>query len=318
MSSFTINTNTSALFFFRLVPFQVLPQQITVFHLNLFSVSSTRTPATCMSSLTVSINLLFGLPLCLLTGSSISSILLPLSLPCSCPNHLKWALCKAREMWVPLNVGFLFGVYHSTGPDLFKIKALVEWPTPTTCKQLQCFLGFANYRHFITDFSWIAAPLTSLTATLRAFRWTVKAQEALDRLKERFVLALVLTHSDPARQFVVEVDALDTEVGAVLSQQVAEDIKLPSSAKQNYDSGKKTLNNTVIMTVVDRFSKSAHFIPFPKLPSALDTGELLVQHVFCLHWIPRDIVSDRWSQLTSQVFCHFYFSSFHHDSYFSL
>ena len=77
-----------------LVPFLGLPQWITAFHFNLFSVSSTLTLATCMSSLTASINLLFSLPLPLLPGSSISSILLPmypLSLLCTCPNHLNLA-----------------------------------------------------------------------------------------------------------------------------------------------------------------------------------------------------------------------------------
>ena len=60
-------------FFLRLFPFQALPQRITVFHFTLFSVSSTLTPTTCMSSFTASIYLLFGRPLGLLPGSSISS-----------------------------------------------------------------------------------------------------------------------------------------------------------------------------------------------------------------------------------------------------
>ena len=41
--------------------------------------------------------------------------------------------------------------------------------------------------------------------------------------------------------------------------------------------------NTTILTIVDRFSKVVHFIPLSKLPSALETAALLVQHVFCLH-----------------------------------
>ncbi|KAF7705031.1 hypothetical protein HF521_020317, partial [Silurus meridionalis] len=52
------------------------------------------TPTTCISSLTTSINLLFGLPLFLPPGDSILSILLPIyirSLPCTCPNHLSHA-----------------------------------------------------------------------------------------------------------------------------------------------------------------------------------------------------------------------------------
>uniref|UniRef100_A0AAQ4PE48 Gypsy retrotransposon integrase-like protein 1 n=1 Tax=Gasterosteus aculeatus aculeatus TaxID=481459 RepID=A0AAQ4PE48_GASAC len=65
--------------------------------------------------------------------------------------------------------------------------------------------------------------------------------------------------------------------------------------------------NTVILTVVDRFSKAAHFLPLPKLPSARETADLLVQHVVRLHGIPADIVSDRGPQFSSQLwkaFCH--------------
>ena len=45
----------------------------------------------------------------------------------------------------------------------------------------------------------------------------------------------------------------------------------------------------------------AHFILIAKLPSAAEMGELLVQHVFRLHRLPQDIVSDRCRQFTLQV-----------------
>lgn len=54
-------------------------------------------------------------------------------------------------------------------------------------------------------------------------------------------------------------------------------------------------------TVIDRFSKAAHFIPLPKLPTALETAQLLVQHVFRQHGIPLDVVSKRGPQFSSQV-----------------
>lgn len=49
----------------------------------------------------------------------------------------------------------------------------------------------------------------------------------------------------------------------------------------------------VVLTIVDCFSKSVHLVALPKLPSAAETGALLVLHVFKLHRIPYDIVSDR-------------------------
>lgn len=53
--------------------------------------------------------------------------------------------------------------------------------------------------------------------------------------------------------------------------------------------------HAVTITVVDHFSKAAHFVLLPKLPSAVDTGARLVQHVFRLH------VLDRGPNFTSQV-----------------
>uniref|UniRef100_A0A3Q2W9U9 Gypsy retrotransposon integrase-like protein 1 n=1 Tax=Haplochromis burtoni TaxID=8153 RepID=A0A3Q2W9U9_HAPBU len=63
--------------------------------------------------------------------------------------------------------------------------------------------------------------------------------------------------------------------------------------------------NTVILTIIDRFSKAAHFVALPKLPTALETARLLTTHVFRLHGIPDDIVSDRGPQFTSRVWREF-------------
>uniref|UniRef100_A0AAX7TMI6 Integrase catalytic domain-containing protein n=1 Tax=Astatotilapia calliptera TaxID=8154 RepID=A0AAX7TMI6_ASTCA len=63
--------------------------------------------------------------------------------------------------------------------------------------------------------------------------------------------------------------------------------------------------HTAILTVIDRFSKAAHFVALPKLPSALETARLLTSHVFRLHGIPEDIASDRGPQFTSRVWREF-------------
>lgn len=59
--------------------------------------------------------------------------------------------------------------------------------------------------------------------------------------------------------------------------------------------------NNTILTIVDRFSKVVHFVPLPKLATALETANLLITHVFRLDCIPQEIVSDRGPQFTSQV-----------------
>ncbi len=59
-------------------------------------------------------------------------------------------------------------------------------------------------------------------------------------------------------------------------------------------------DNTVVLTIVDRFSKAAHFIPLPKLPSAKETAVTVVDHVFRIHGLPMDVVSDRGPQFVSK------------------
>ncbi len=64
--------------------------------------------------------------------------------------------------------------------------------------------------------------------------------------------------------------------------------------------------NSVILVIVDRFSKAARFIPLPKLPSAKETATLLMNHVFRVFGIPQDVVSDRGPQFSSRfwgAFC---------------
>lgn len=59
--------------------------------------------------------------------------------------------------------------------------------------------------------------------------------------------------------------------------------------------------NDKILTIVDQFSKSVHFIALSKLPTACETADLLTRRVFHLHGIPTDLVSDRGPQFTSKV-----------------
>lgn len=112
-------------------------------------------------------------------------------------------------------------------PNPARDQAVAERPNPSTRKQLQQFLGFANFdRRFIHDYSKVAAPLTKLPSTLRSFAWDDKEEAAFARLKVLFTTAPVFSHPDPAHQFTVEVDTSDTGVGAVLSKRNPTDQQL--------------------------------------------------------------------------------------------
>ncbi len=197
-------------------------------------------------------------------------------------------------------VSFLGYIISADGVamDNTKVQSVLNWPQPTTVKELQRFLGFANfYRQFIRNFSTVAAPLTSLLRGGRQrLNWSPSAQNAFQQLKNRFTTAPILHHPDPEQEFIVEVDASNTGIGAILSQRpwshIAIDFVTDLPNSRNY---------TTILTVIDRFSKACCLIPLPKLPTAFETAEALLDQVFRFYGLPDDIVSDRGPQFRSQV-----------------
>ncbi|XP_067220501.1 uncharacterized protein [Chanodichthys erythropterus] len=121
------------------------------------------------------------------------------------------------------SVQFLGYVIDHSGirMDEGKVSAIQSWPTPTTIKELQRFLGFSNfYRRFIKNYSTIVSPLTNLLRHQpKSLSWSPQATNAFETLKKAFTTAPLLVHPNPDLPFVVEVDASTTGVGAVLSQQ---------------------------------------------------------------------------------------------------
>ncbi|GJP60477.1 hypothetical protein CLOP_g17693 [Closterium sp. NIES-67] len=98
-------------------------------------------------------------------------------------------------------------------------QAVRTWKTPENVKELQQFLGFANYyNRFVSQYAKIAAPLTNLLKKNTPYKWEPKHQEAVEQLKQALTSAPVLILPDPERDYVIEVDASDQAVGAVLMQ----------------------------------------------------------------------------------------------------
>lgn len=137
---------------------------------------------------------------------------------------------KANKLFVKLekclfhqsSVPFLGHVISANGisMDPAKLSGIHDWPTPGKLKDVQAFLGLANYyRRFIHNFSALSKPLTALTKKDTQFVWTPSCESAFCSLKSAFTSAPVLTHPNYDRPFVLEADASGYAVGAVLSQQ---------------------------------------------------------------------------------------------------
>ena len=103
--------------------------------------------------------------------------------------------------------------------DPEKTKVVHDWPVPKNVKDIQSFLGFANfYRRFIANYSEIVVPMNRLTRKDTPFEWGSECQKAFEDLKQAFTTAPVLTHFDPANPIVIETDGSDYTIAAILSQ----------------------------------------------------------------------------------------------------
>lgn len=105
----------------------------------------------------------------------------------------------------------------ATDPE--KIKALREYPVPHDVSTLRSFLGFAGYyRQFVPNFADVAAPLYDLERKGINFKWTTHCQKGFDTLRDRLTSAPILAYPDFDQPFILDTDASDTGIGAVLSQ----------------------------------------------------------------------------------------------------
>jgi hypothetical protein len=99
-----------------------------------------------------------------------------------------------------------------------KVQTIQDWPEPRRVKDIQSFLGFANfYQRFIYNFSDITVPLTRLTRKNISFNFGNKERDAFNYLKSAFASAPILTHWIPDRPIIVGTDASDYALAAILS-----------------------------------------------------------------------------------------------------
>ena len=194
-------------------------------------------------------------------------------------ENLQIVFNRLREMGVRLNpnkckiarpeVQFLGHRISAEGiaTDPEKRRAVNDFPTPTTLKEVRSFVGLASYyRRFVKGFSQIAKPLHNLTTNVHkeypkdpgkgekkslGKLWTPECEKAFLDLKIALTTAPVLGYADYTRDFIVETDACATGLGAVLSQKqddgpprviaYASRTVRPSESSANYSSMKLEL-----------------------------------------------------------------------------
>ena len=180
----------------------------------------------------------------------------------------KYNLCAAikKSYFHVSEVEFLGYMISPEGISMSerKVESIRDWKRPKSVKNIQEFLGFANfYRRFIEGFSKIAHPLTTQTKKGLTFEWTDKCQEAFETLKQRFISAPILKHFKSELPTEVETDASDFALGAIMSQQQPTTILHPTafysrkfkSAELNYD-----VHDKEMLAIVEAFKQWEHLL----------------------------------------------------------
>ena len=151
-----------------------------------------------------------------------------------------------KYVWEVREVGFLGVIFGGdrVRMEKEKVQGVIEWLVPRNVKDVQKFLGLANYyRWFVKDFAKIAKPLHEIMRKEMKWSWGERQQKAFEELKERFMIEPVLVTPDLDKEIRVEVDALDFATGEVLSMKcedersrpVAYISKLLNEAERNYE-----------------------------------------------------------------------------------
>ena len=104
-----------------------------------------------------------------------------------------------------------------TDPD--KISAVKNWPTPTSVTEVRSFMGFCSYyRKFIKDFAAVARPLHKLTEINTKFVWSEACEKSFQGIKNLLIEAPILAYPSMDATFILDTDASNEAIGAVLSQ----------------------------------------------------------------------------------------------------
>ena len=177
--------------------------------------------------------------------------------------YLKPEKCEFEQTKIEY-LGLIISHDH-TEMDPVKIAGVAQWPTPTSKKEVQSFLGFVNfYRRFIQNFSHIARPLFNLTKNNTPWRWSEAEQQAFEALKMKVTSAPILAFPDDHQPYRIEADSSDCATGAVLSQLSATDgkwhpvafySKSLSDVERNYE-----IHDKELLSIIRALEEWRHFL----------------------------------------------------------
>ena len=169
-------------------------------------------------------------------------------------------------VWKVRKVGFLGVIIGEDGVRMEKekVQGVIEWPVPKSVKDVQKFLGLANYyRRFVKDFAKIARPLHEMTRKENKWSWGEKQQKVFEELKERFTTEPVLVTPDLDKEIRVEVDASDFAMGEVLSMKYEDERWRPvayiskslNKAERNYE-----IHDKEMLAIIQCLEAWRHFL----------------------------------------------------------
>lgn len=135
-------------------------------------------------------------------------------------------LLQAKKCRVAVKeVEFLGHIVSRDGihPDPAKIAKLKDFPVPRDVKSLRAFLGLAGYyRRFIKDFATTSSPLTELLKLDHPWKWGIDESRSFAKLQKSLWSEVTCAHPDFSLPFIVDCDASETGMGAVLAQKYPE------------------------------------------------------------------------------------------------
>ena len=159
--------------------------------------------------------------------------------------------------------------------DPAKVAVITSWAVPTCVRDIQVFLGFANfYRRFIKNFSKLVGPMTRFLKKDVLFKWDTAAQSAFDALKLAFTSEPMLVHFDPSRPCTLEPDASKFALGNVCSQPDDNGVLHPvafysrslTPPERNYH-----IHDTELLAVIEGLEHWRHYFAYSEYPALVLT-----------------------------------------------